>query len=131
MSFYVLSLTGPLTHSVIKFTSRVFAITSLALVYGLQLTPMTIVGILLAAFGSLSYTVSMYEFSPTAMHRIRYGVFMTLLFIVVCFNINWVTKDMHQLTHVFQKQPKNYGRKQSTFLPEIRERPVRKTLKTT
>ena len=69
MSFYVLSLTGPLTHSVIKFTSRVVAITSLALVYGLQLTSMTIVGILLATFGSLSYTVSTYEFSQTAMQR--------------------------------------------------------------
>ena len=86
MSFYVLSLTDPLTHSIIKFTSRCIAITSLAFIYGLQLTPMSVVGIVLAAFGSLSYTFSKHEFSQITIKRIQYGILMILLFFFMYLN---------------------------------------------
>lgn len=62
LSFYVLSLTDPLSHSVIKISSRAFSSMMLGLLFGIQLQRQMVFGVFLCATGAWMYAISSHKF---------------------------------------------------------------------
>ena len=87
MSFYVLSLMEPTTHSIIKLVSRAVAVLSLTLVYGIEESNSFMVfGIFLCVSGACFY-----YYCSTANIDMKTGFFIKAFVITVLMTCAFVT----------------------------------------
>lgn len=100
MSFYVLSLTDPLTHSIIKFVSRAVAVISLGIVFGVQLNHQMLIGVFLCVTGALLYTISLQK-------QLSKGVWYALALMILCIVSIWSRVDTPSTSPITAAVPLN------------------------